>query len=512
VRRTRLLAVTIVLGAVASLGIGTHRMSATQAGPVTFNNQVVRILQENCQVCHRPGDIGPFSLITYNDAKLFSVIIQSAVEDGEMPPWKPAEGCGEFEGERRLTEEEISTIVRWVEEGTPEGSPADLPPPIEFGDWPLGQPDVVLEPDSEFSIELGDDVFRCFSLPTDLRGDRFLAAIDVKPESREIVHHASLYIDESGDSRALDDADRGPGYDCSGGEHFMNSGAIAWWTPGSRTQFEAAGAAWRIKKGARLVLQIHYHAHHGGGHGDRTQVGLYFARSPVTKELRTLSVSNHDFVIPAGDSNFQVTATGPPIGAGQQGHATAIAPHMHLLGREFEVEAKYADGSSRCLLKIPEWDAHFQEAYSFAEPVPLPVGTRLSVTASYDNSQANPDNPNRPPIPVTSGHRTDQEMCIAYLKYTLDSEVRELSAPEIKGVSIDSNNRLDIKGKGFLEGADIEVNGRRISDTVNLKKKKASKRLRSNDDWRGLIAPGVQVAVTVLNPDGVRSSPTTFSR
>jgi hypothetical protein len=507
-----LLAVAIVLGAVALFGIGARRMSATQVEPVTFNNQVVRILQENCQVCHRPDDIGPFSLMTYNDAKLFAVVVRAAVEDGEMPPWKPAEGCGEFEGERRLTAEEIATIVQWVEDGTPEGAASDLPPPVQFADWPLGEPDVVLEPDEEFTIELGDDVFRCFSLPTDLRGDRFLSAIDVRPESREIVHHASLHVDESGASKALDDADPRAGYDCSGGDDFMTSGAIAWWIPGSQPRFEPEGTGWRIKKGARLVLQIHYHAHHGGGHGDRTQVGLYFARSPVRKELRTLSVSNHDFVIPAGESSFQVTATGPPIAPAQDAHAVSIAPHMHLLGREIEVEARYADGSSRCLLKIPEWDAHFQEAYRFVEPVPLPAGTRLSISAAYDNSIQNPDNPNRPPRAVTAGHRTDQEMCIAYLKYTLDSEVRGLSSPEIKNVTIDSNNRLDIKGKGFLDGADIEVNGNRIADTINLKKKKAAKRLRSNDDWRALIAPGVQVSVTVLNPDGVRSAQATFTR
>ena len=232
----------------------------------------------------------------------------------------------------------------------------------------------------------------------------------------------------------------------------------------------------------------------------------------MTKELRALSVSNPNFVIPAGDSNFQVTASRPPIAPGQGAHATAIASYMLLLGRDFEVEASYPDGSSRCLLKIEEWDAHFQEAYRFKEPVPLPPGTRLNRTAHYDNSQENPHNPNRPPRPVSSGQRTDQEMCIAYLKYTLDAEVRGLSSPEIKSVSIDSNDRLVIKGKGFLEGADIEVMGNRLRDTINFKKNKASKRLRSNDDWKGLIGFGRPVSITVLNTDGVRSSPLNFTR
>jgi hypothetical protein len=193
-------------------------------------------------------------------------------------------------------------------------------------------------------------------------------------------------------------------------------------------------------------------------------------------------------------------------------HAIAIAPHMHLLGRAIRVEATDTGGGSRCLIDIPEWDPHFQDAYYFKDPVPLLVGTQLNVSATYDNSDANPDNPHHPPQEVRAGQRTEDEMCLAFIKYTRDAESLEVSSPQIGSAAIE-DGELIVRGQGFLEGADIEVDGKRVADTRNHKKaKKAAKILISVGEWRSMIPLGRLVSITVLNPDGVRSGAINIAR
>jgi hypothetical protein len=190
-------------------------------------------------------------------------------------------------------------------------------------------------------------------------------------------------------------------------------------------------------------------------------------------------------------------------------HAIAIAPHMHLLGREMEVEATFPNGSTQCLADIDDWDFHWQGVYHYREPVPLPAFTRLDLNAYYDNSENNPHNPNSPPKPVRWVEQTTDEMCIAFVEFTLDAESRDLSSPRVTNALIDGND-LIITGRGFVEGSDIEVDGKRLADTVNHKKKLA-KKLISSGSWRNLITSG-QASITVLNPDGVRSAPFLFNR
>jgi hypothetical protein len=476
--------------------------------PVTFTKQIARLLQQRCQVCHHTGDIAPFSLVTYSEAKLFAEVIHGSTESREMPPWKPLEGCGEFAGERRLTNEEIELFGRWLAAGTPEGKPDDLPPPLQFNEtWRLGSPDLVLQPEADYEVMIGDDLYRCFSLSADWRGDRFLAAIDVRPGARGVVHHATLYLDETGESKRLDEDDPLPGFNCPIDASFTKT-PIAWWAPGEAARFEPSNTGWRIPQGARLVLKIHYHVHHGGGQKDRTQVGVYFAREPVTKALRTLVVSNTTFAIPAGEEHYPLTAFTPPL---EGAHAYAIAPHLQLLGREVEVEAQRADGSAQCLIRIEEWDSHWQSLYHFKEPVALAAGTRLHLAAVYDNSTNNSENPNFPPKVVRYGERTEDETCMAYVKVTLDAERLALSSPQLNSVSIDADGQLLVGGKGFQNGADIEIDGKRVSDTRNHKKKGA-KRLLSSDAWKALLSAGKAASVTVLNADGVRTAALSFTR
>src|SRR5215468_12434356 len=283
----------------ASLSLVCSGLGKTRQDPITFNNQVVRIFQRNCQVCHHPGDIAPFSLMTYRDARPWARSIQQKVVTRQMPPWKPATGCGDFAGERRLSDDEISLISQWVDAGSPEGNAADLPDPSNFPDgWTLGTPDVIVQPDQDYSINPGNDIYRCFSIPTSLRGDRYISAVDIRPGNRKIVHHVIIYLDTNGESKQLDDADPGPGYTSFGGPGFNAAGTLGGWAPGTRSRFEPAGNAWFLPKNARVVIQVHYHPTGSSVETDRTQVGLYYARDVVRKDIQVLPLVNTSFTIP----------------------------------------------------------------------------------------------------------------------------------------------------------------------------------------------------------------------
>jgi hypothetical protein len=507
----RVLQLSLIAAAFTLLVLGSGKSSAFQE-EVTFNNQVVRIFQAKCQVCHHPGDIAPFSLMTYAEARPWARAIQEKVVLREMPPWKPVDGCGEFDGDRRLTDDEIATISRWADSSAREGDPALLPEPRTFPDvWPLGPPDVVLQPEGDYVVKPGADIYRCFSIPTALRGDRYISAVEIKPGNRNVVHHVIIYLDRTGASKQLDDADPEPGYTSFGGPGFDAAGTLGGWSPGARGRFEPEGNAWLLTEGVRAVIQVHYHPRGNTTETDRTQVGLYYARQPVRKDIQAVPIVNDSFRIPAGDPHYRVTAsqTVPP---GLALHLIGVYPHMHLLGREMSVEAQSPDGSSRCLINIDKWSFQWQGMYFFKEQIPLPAGTTVRVTSYYDNSAGNPLNPNNPPKPVAWGEQTTDEMCVLFLEVSLDAQNRTPSSPTIKSVSIDSNT-LVVQGQRFLPGSDIEIDGTRLSDTINhKKKKKATKQLMSGGDWKSLLVPGRASSITVLNTDGARSDAVAFTR
>ncbi|MBI3949414.1 MAG: ascorbate-dependent monooxygenase [Acidobacteria bacterium] len=410
----------------------SHVLLSASEEPVTFNNQIVRIFQKNCQACHHPGDIAPFSLMTYEDGYPWAQRIKEVTQSRYMPPWKPVSGCGEFKNKRGLTDEEIATIARWVDAGAPEGNPTDLPPPLEFPDgWTLGEPDSILTPEAEYMPDpVAGDVYRCFSIPTNLTEDRYITKMQLRPRNRKIVHHMMLFLDVDGKSAEADEADPGPGYTCSGDFGFVPTRDplgffIGGWTPGATPLVLPEGVGLFVPAHSRIVMQVHYHPT-GEPESDRTQVGLYFARGPIQKKLHVLPVLNTQFVIPAGAEHYKVTAslTLPP---GLNMHALAILPHMHQLARQVQVEAIYPDGTTACLVKIDDWDFHWQDNYVFAEPVPLPARTRLEMTAYYDNSANNPNNPHSPPQPVGWGGSTADEMCVSFIGVTFDAENLERS-------------------------------------------------------------------------------------
>jgi len=381
--------------------------------PVTFSNQIVRIFQRNCQVCHRPGEPAPFSLTTYREAHGKRDDILKMVETRRMPPWKAVPGYGDFADVRRLSDEEIRLITRWVGEGAPEGDPRELPPARKFPTgWTLGTPGAVIAMEEPFTVPPRTrDIYRCFSVPIKIPGDwRFIRASEVLPGNRKIVHHVQTFLDVTGRSVELDQAEAGPGYTCFGGPGFQSPGGLAGWAPGYTALEVPPGVAWSIPPGARLVIQVHYSNPGDSAQTDLTRIGLHFTSGPFDRRLQRVRALAWNFTIPAGDARVSVIATASVT---EDLEALSVHAHMHLLGREMTVTAHLPDGTKRPLLRIEDWDFEWQLLYYFKRPVPLPAGTLIEAQCVYDNSAGNPANPSSPPRVVTSGFETTDEMCQA---------------------------------------------------------------------------------------------------
>jgi hypothetical protein len=395
---------------------------AAAGSAVTFTRDIAPILYANCTACHREGEVAPFPLVTYEDAASRAATIAAVTQTRLMPPWK-AESHGEFVGERRLTQREIDRIQRWAHDGAPEGRREDLPelPTFPAG-WPLGPPDLEVQPGGDYTLAAdGDDVYRCFVIPTSENEERFLSAVDIRPGNRRIVHHVILFLDTTGAARRKEKENRDgqPGYTSFGGPGFPAAGTLGGWVPGSETRLQPDGVGWRLPKGADIVMQVHY-SKTGKPELDRTRVGLYFAKAPVARQMRVLPVAAFPLRIPPGETRHEVRAASVPLPRGIT--VRELWPHMHLLGRDLTLTASLPDGTASTLVKVVDWDFAWQTRYVLREPRKLPRGTTIRLVAHYDNSEENPRNPNSPPKLVTWGEQTTDEMGIGFILYTVDGE------------------------------------------------------------------------------------------
>jgi len=376
------------LVAVATLGAcETAKAPLVASGPVTFTRHIAPLLQRHCQECHRPESVAPFPLLTYDDAASRRAKIRKAVTARKMPPWKAVPGYGEFADVRRLSDEEIALVTRWVHDGAPEGDPRDLPPPRKFPTgWALGRPGAVLAMTKPFTIPARTrDIYRCFAVPITIPGEwRFIRASEVLPGNRKVVHHAQ--------------PPRPP------------------WTPGFQPLEIPSGVAWGIPPGARLVMQVHYNNPGDAVETDLTRVGLHFTSGPFDRRLNRVRASAWNFSIPAGAPHSSVVATAV---VQDELLALSVHGHMHLLGREMRVTARFPDGTRQPLLHIDDWDFEWQLLYAFKRPMALPSGTVIEAECVYDNSADNPNNPSSPPRVVRSGFETTDEMCQANVLGTM---------------------------------------------------------------------------------------------
>lgn len=340
-----------------------------------------------------------------------------------MPPWKPEPGYGRFQNERKLSDRDIATIRRWAAAGAPEGDRGHLPPPPEFNEaWRLGEPDLVVRMTRPFPIPAdGPDIYQCFVIPLPLDRNRYVRALEFQPLNRKVVHHALLFTDASGSARARD---TGSGYPCFGVPGFLPTSALGGWSPGNRGITLPDDIALPVQKGADLVVQMHFHPT-GKPETECSSIGFHFTGKAPTRRIMDVALGSRRIDIPAGDASYKVTDHFTlPVNV----HATGIIPHAHYVCREMRAWAVLPNGRKRWLIRIRDWDFNWQEQYRYAEPVALPEGTRLEMEFTYDNSAANPRNPNSPPKRVTWGPATTDEMAGLHVQVIPDdmSEAQEL--------------------------------------------------------------------------------------
>lgn len=403
----------LIAAAIASVAFARRASGADATDNVpTFTEQVAPIVFQNCASCHRPGEIGPFPLLTYQDVRKRSRQIAEVTGTRFMPPWHAGSGHLEFLNPRVLSEEQIATLRRWHESGAPEGNPKKLPKLPAFPEgWQLGKPDLVLKMDRPFKLYAeGRDIYRNFVFPLNLVEDKWVRAIEFRPGARSVVHHALFYLDVSGAAREADAADPEPGYEDKGraGRQFTPIGG---WAVGSNVRVLPDGLAYRYPKEADLVVQTHFHPT-GKAEEEVTTIGLYFAHEPPKRSFVGIQlppafgeISGID--IPAGETNYVVRdAITLPVDV----EAFSIAGHAHYLAKVMTMKATLPDGHEQILVKIPDWDFAWQEQYTFKQRVKLPKGTRLETELTYDNSATNPHNPTSPPVRVKWGPRSTDEM------------------------------------------------------------------------------------------------------
>jgi len=392
-----------------------QRTSARQDGPgpaPTFNRDIAPILFRRCAVCHHPGEVAPFPLLSYADAKRHAKEIAVVTEKRYMPPWAPEPGDGKFSNDRRLTDQEIRGIQAWVAAGAPEGRPAELPAAPQYPDgWQLGQPDLVLEIPRPIEVPANSaEMYRCVVVPTGLSGDRYVKAVEFRPGSGGVVHHSIIVQDARKAGRRLE-KDTGTGYACGGGFGFAMPGMLTMWTAGTVAHAEPVGVASLLRRDSDLVVQLHLRS---ARELRRVQpkIGLYFAAKPPTHTPMDVSITSYDVDIPAGERNHKVTSFSyVPFDM----KVLSIFAHAHYLATGFDVNATLPSGQTKPMLRIRHWNFDWQENYWYASPFLLPAGTRIDMEVTYDNSEQNPRNPNSPPRRVTWGFLTTDEMCEAHI-------------------------------------------------------------------------------------------------
>jgi Tfp pilus assembly protein PilF/mono/diheme cytochrome c family protein len=415
---------TSIIVALTALAVSVGGARLWSLGPsappakVTFNRDIAPIVYQYCAACHRPGEAGPFPLLTYQDVKKHGHQIVAVTQTRFMPPWLPVKSDFKFADELRLSDEQIARIRTWVDQGMMEGKAADLPPKPKFVEgWQLGQPDLILKAAKPYMLSAtGIDQYWNFILPVPIHETRWVRAVEIRPGDKRLVHHANILVDRYESTRRME-KEQGAGF---GGmeiridsEVFDPDSHFLFWKPGTVISNEPDGMALRLDKGTDLVLNAHLQPS-GKEEAIRPSVGLYFTDKPATVHPMLLQLQNDAALdIPPGNSNFAVADDFTlPIDV----ELLAIYPHAHYLGKDLLATAVLPDGTTRTLIHIRHWDVNWQAVYRYAEPVFLPKNTVLRMRYVYDNSEANTANPNHPPARVMGGNLSTDEMAHLWLQ------------------------------------------------------------------------------------------------
>lgn len=418
----------VIAWVVVYLGLG---YSLAAAPKPTFYRDVLRILERHCQVCHRPGEIAPFPLVTYQQTLPWVEAIKAAVEKRKMPPWFADPCCGHFTNDPSLTPEQIATLETWVESGAPPGDVRDAPPkPHWTPGWNIAKPDLLLKMPVAVKLPPRGDVEYTYEIvPTNFAEGKWVEMSELRPSSREHVHHAVVYI-RPPESSWLRGAPVGEPFTASTlhdphlmhDAHVTTSDLLLVYAPGSSPEHWPAGMAKYIPAHSDLVFQMHYTTN-GHAATDRTSLGIVFAKKPPEKRVLTLQLANENDLIPipANRDNYRVVVHGT---LPNDALLLSFFPHMHLRGKRFEYNIVHPDGTRETLLRV-NYDFYWQLSYRLAEPRLLPAGTDLEAVAWYDNSRNNLHNPD-PDSPVKWGDQTYNEMMVGFFDVaippTMDKE------------------------------------------------------------------------------------------
>ena len=380
-------------------------VAATNA--VTYHKDIVPIVQDRCQECHRSGEAGPFALTSYKQARGWADMIREVVSDGTMPPWHADAPLGHFQNDRRLSPDQKKTLLSWLDAGCPEGDPKDAPPAKIFvSGWRLDrEPDQVLKmtkpievPASSF-LGLG---MRYEYVPAgpEFTEDKWITGVEVRPDYRAVVHHIIVFILPPRKERQRLDLDN------------FGSYMLAAYVPGDAPVVFPEGMARKIAKGSQLLFEMHY-TPNGKPGVDQSMVGLVYAKGPPRHEIKAKAIKNDKFVIPAGAANHEVKSSFTP---GKKITILSFTPHMHVRGKAFRFEAEAADKTTELLLNVPRYDFNWQARYLPNQPKVLPAGSTIRCTGWFDNSPTNPVNPD-PKARVRWGQQTWDEMMIGFVDY-----------------------------------------------------------------------------------------------
>lgn len=397
--RPGLAAAALAMGA-ALAAPAAARADDAASGP-TFHGKIERLMQQHCQQCHRPGEAAPMSLLDYDSARPWVKSIKKALTEKTMPPWHADPNYGTFANDRRLSDEDIATFVKWIDSGAPAGDPAEAPEPLKFLDgWNIDKPDLLLTMTEPYKVAAtGILDYQHFRLPP-FPEDRWVTQIELRPSNRNVAHHINVFREV-------------PGEDGKKAQKEFVTGFV----PGGIPTLYPKGTAQLFTKGTVLILQCHYITT-GHEEEDQTTVGFVFAREPVEKQIFNTLISNYAFAIPPNDPNYEIRAVWKfrePV--------TVIGTmvHMHLRGKDYLYKAKYPDGREEILMSVPKYDFNWQIGYHFKDRPQLPKGTIVEGIAHADNSTGNPFNPD-PNATVKYGPQTSDEMIMGFMFWTKDAD------------------------------------------------------------------------------------------
>ncbi len=394
-------------GAAALLAMPLAAFANEKAGgePITYTKHIAPLIQENCQECHRPESIAPFSLTSYAQVRGWSKMIREVVTDNRMPPWDADPAVGHFRNDRSLSDAEKNMLMSWIDTGMARGDAADMPEPKEWETgWRIGEPDMVFDMPQEVTIDpTGVVPYMYQATPAPFDHDVWISAAEVRPGNPQVLHHIIMFVNAPQD----DSVKTSP----------FENGYLLGFAPGAEPLRLLPGQAMRIPAGSDLVWQIHY-TPTGKKETDRSQFAIKFAEGPIEERVTVSATMTSAFAIPPGDANYKVASN---IVIPRDAYIHEFLPHMHLRGKSFDYYAKFPNGHEQHLLSVPEYDFNWQMTYTLEEPLFVPKGTEILGRAVFDNSEENPYNPD-PTKTVVEGDQTWEEMMIGFFTLSYKDE------------------------------------------------------------------------------------------